>query len=132
MLRLLMSGRNVAIMPDGPRGPRYLLQPGIIALAKRAGVPIVPVALASRRMIELNSWDRMKLPLPFIRVIIYVGNPIHIAPAEKDLEAARLRVEHAMRLGEVIVDQFAQGGRTAREPLLSEAAVTHAITSQSV
>ncbi|MCZ6472321.1 MAG: DUF374 domain-containing protein, partial [SAR324 cluster bacterium] len=122
MLRLLRSGRNVTIMPDGPRGPRYVLQPGVTALAQRAGVPIVPLAWSSRRMIGFNSWDRMKLPLPFSRIIIYVGNPIHIAPDEKNQEAVRLKVEHAMRLGEAIVDQFAQGGRTAREPLLAEAA----------
>ena len=122
MLRLLRSGRNVTIMPDGPRGPRYVLQPGVTALAQRAGVPIVPLAWSGRRMIEFNSWDRMKLPLPFSRIIIYVGNPIHIAPDEKDQEAAGLKVEHAMRLGEAIVDQFAQGSRTAREPLLAEAA----------
>lgn len=123
MMRLLRSGRNVTIMPDGPRGPCYVLKPGIPAMAQRAQVPIVPVAWSGRRVKEFNSWDRMKLPLPFSRIFIYVGNPIHIAPAEKDQEAIRLKVEHAMRRAEAIVDQFAQGGRTAREPLLAEAAV---------
>lgn len=123
VMRILFAGRSVVLTPDGPRGPRYVLKPGIPAMAQRAQVPVVPVAWSGRRVKEFNSWDRMKLPLPFSRIFIYVGNPIHIAPAEKDQEAIRLKVEHAMRRAEAIVDQFAQGGRTAREPLLAEAAV---------
>ena len=122
VMRILSAGSSVVLTPDGPQGPRYVLKPGIPAIAQRVQVPIIPLAWSGPRMFEFNSWDRMKLPLPFSRIIIYVGNPIHVAPDEKDQEAIGVKVEHAMRLGEAIVDRFAQGDRTVREPLLAEAA----------
>lgn len=122
LFRVLAKGESATVTPDGPQGPRYVLQPGIVAVARRAGVPIVPMAYAGRNMIQFNSWDRMKLPLPFSRIAIYVGNPIWIERGEKDEEAARLKVERAMREAEVIVDRFVGGGRVEEEPLLAEAA----------
>jgi len=120
MYRLLRQGRNVTIMPDGPRGPRYEAKDGIVAMAKRNGVPIVPAAFAGKRMWEFNSWDRMKLPKPFSKVVIYIGDPIWIDKKE-DEEAARKRVEHLLRLTVVHADRFARGDLTDREPLLQEA-----------
>lgn len=122
LLRALNQGGSIALTPDGPRGPRYVMQPGITALAGRAGVPIVPMACAASRMIEFNSWDRMKLPLPFSRVIYYVGDPIWPEGKGQDEAATRQRVQYAMLRAEVIVDQYMEGGRIAREPALAEVA----------
>ncbi len=120
MIRLLRDGRNVTIMPDGPRGPRYVLKDGAIALARRNNVPIIPVAFAGRKMFEFSSWDRMKLPHPFSKVAIYVGNPIWIGRDEQDETALRLKVEQAMREAVLYADRFVEGGLTEREPLLAE------------
>ena len=122
LLRALNQGHGIALTPDGPRGPRYVVQAGITALAGRAGVPIVPMACAASRMIEFNSWDHMKMPLPFSRVIYYVGDPIWPAGKGQDEAASRQRVQHAMLRAEVIVDQYMEGGRIAREPALAEVA----------
>ncbi|HUJ73749.1 MAG TPA: lysophospholipid acyltransferase family protein, partial [bacterium] len=62
MLRALAGGRNVVITPDGPRGPRYELKPGVTALARRKGLPIVPLTYSAPRRWEFGSWDRMRLP----------------------------------------------------------------------
>ena len=120
LFRVLARGGSATVTPDGPRGPRYVLQPGIVAVARRTGVPIVPMAYSGARLIEFNSWDRMKLPVPFSRITIYVGEPIRFGREESDEEAAR-RVEQAMRRAEALVDRFAGGGRVEREPLLAEA-----------
>lgn len=120
LARLLAAGGNVAINPDGPRGPRYELQKGIISLARLGGAPIIPIAFAGKHMIEFGSWDRMKLPRPFSRVVIYVGSPIWVERKLEDEEPIRLQVEQAMRQAVVIADRFAGGDLTGREPLLQE------------
>lgn len=124
LLRLLKNGGSTALTPDGPRGPRYVMQAGITTLARRARVPILPMACSANRMIEAGSWDRMKLPLPFSHVTYYIGDPIWLSEEEEE-DAALERVQHALRRAEVIVDQFVGGGRTAREPLLAEAAADY-------
>ena len=117
--RLLRGGKNVTVMPDGPLGPRYELKPGVVALARRTGVPIVPIAFSGAAVIEFRSWDRMKLPRPFSRVTLYVGNPIWIAK-DADEEEQRLLVERALRETVVIADRFSGGNLVEREPLLAE------------
>ena len=117
--RLLRGGKNVTVMPDGPLGPRYELKPGVVALARRTGVPIVPIAFSGASVIEFRSWDRMKLPRPFSRVALYVGDPIWIAK-DADEEEQRLLVERALREAVVIADRFSGGDLVEREPLLAQ------------
>nr|WP_321984100.1 glycosyltransferase N-terminal domain-containing protein [uncultured Lichenicoccus sp.] len=76
LLELLRDGRVVTITPDGPRGPRRVMQPGSARLAALAGVPVVPIAVFCRPSRRLRSWDRMMLPLPFGRGSIRCGAPI--------------------------------------------------------
>ena len=115
-LRVLKS-RWVGITPDGPRGPRYVLQDGAPALAQLSGAALIPVAWASRRMWRFGSWDRMKLPKPFSTVAILVGDPIHVARHE-DTGKARQRIEQAMRRLARDADRFVGGSLTEQEPLL--------------
>lgn len=95
-MRLLHGQRPVIVTPDGPRGPRYELKAGIVALARKMRVPIVPVAFSPSPRWELRSWDRMKLPRPFGRVAVLVGDPIWLDPSE-DEEPQRVRMEAVMR-----------------------------------
>jgi lysophospholipid acyltransferase (LPLAT)-like uncharacterized protein len=46
LIRLSRQGIDLVITPDGPKGPRHHVQPGVIALAKLTGMPIVPLAFA--------------------------------------------------------------------------------------
>lgn len=73
------------LMPDGPRGPRRKVQPGIIMLASRTGVPIVPLGVGFTWSWRAKSWDRFALPLPFSRVTAVAGAPLHVPP---DLDRA--------------------------------------------
>jgi lysophospholipid acyltransferase (LPLAT)-like uncharacterized protein len=94
-LRALRDGSVVAIAVDGPRGPRMRSQPGVSALAAAAGVPVQPIAFATRRGVVLNSWDRFVLPLPFDRGVMVYGPAL--PPPEPDAqEAHRAAVDAAL------------------------------------
>jgi lysophospholipid acyltransferase (LPLAT)-like uncharacterized protein len=87
MIRAGKEGHPLAVTPDGPRGPRASLQPGILHIAQRSGLPIVPLAAAAVRSTRLNSWDRFLIPHPFSRVAVVVGSPILVP---KDLQPGDL------------------------------------------
>lgn len=76
MMRLLKQGLDVAITPDGPRGPRYTVQGGVATTAKMTGAPIVPMIWQAKRRKELNSWDKFIVPYPFNRFHVVFGEPI--------------------------------------------------------
>jgi hypothetical protein len=98
MLTAIQDGQNVAITPDGPRGPRMRVQAGIILLARLSGVPIIPVTYAVSRCKLASSWDRFVIALPFSRGIYLWGEPIYVArdADEAALEAARLELEQSL------------------------------------
>lgn len=73
------QGYNLAVVPDGPRGPRHTAKAGVIRLAKATGAPIYPVSYAASRAVRLRSWDRLLIPLPFARVVVLVGEPLVVA-----------------------------------------------------
>jgi len=92
-------GYDLAITPDGPRGPRYVVQPGVIALAQLTGLPIVPASYALSRKLRLNSWDGFLVPLPFARWEIVVGPAIRVPreASEAEREALRQQLEATLR-----------------------------------
>jgi lysophospholipid acyltransferase (LPLAT)-like uncharacterized protein len=89
---------HLGITPDGPRGPRRRVQPGLIYLAARTGLPIAPVGFGFVRPWRLRSWDRFILPKPYSVSTCVTTEPIWVPPnADKDeLEIYRLRVEDAL------------------------------------
>ncbi len=81
------AGYDLAITPDGPRGPCYHIQEGAISLAQLTGLVIVPVSYHTPWKFCLKSWDRFQIPLPFSRCRIVVGQPL-LVPRDID-EAGR-------------------------------------------
>lgn len=81
MIERLKAGSPGAITVDGPSGPADEVKPGIIEMARRAGVPVVPYATVPQRCWTFNSWDRFRLPKPFSRIDVYYGAPYAIDPA---------------------------------------------------
>jgi lysophospholipid acyltransferase (LPLAT)-like uncharacterized protein len=81
-------GLDIALTPDGPRGPRYVVQEGAMALAQLTGLPIVPILLFLAPKIQLKSWDRFQIPIPFGRCDVVIGPPVYvpreISPAERE------------------------------------------------
>ncbi len=86
LVRLLEARTTVSVLVDGPRGPARVSKPGIVALARRSGRPIQPVAFAARPAIRLSSWDRSLIPLPFARVVCAFGEPLAVASEPDDEE----------------------------------------------
>ena len=101
MIRFVEGGGEGGITPDGPRGPRCSISPGVLAVARATGRPIVPFAFGLSRFWELPSWDRFRIPKPFSRGVFMVGEPIHAPPdadeAAMDALAGKLR-EAMLRL----------------------------------
>jgi lysophospholipid acyltransferase (LPLAT)-like uncharacterized protein len=92
-------GYDLAITPDGPRGPRYEVQEGVIATAQLTGLPIVPISYHLNWKIRLNSWDAFQIPLPFARCSIVVAKPIVIPReiSDEQREAFRKQLEESLR-----------------------------------
>jgi lysophospholipid acyltransferase (LPLAT)-like uncharacterized protein len=99
MGRLGRIGHPLGVTPDGPRGPRHALQPGVLLIAQRSGLPIVPLATGARPCRYLKSWDRFELPHPFSRVLVVEGEPIVIP---QDIPTARLLEEWGPKVDEAI------------------------------
>jgi lysophospholipid acyltransferase (LPLAT)-like uncharacterized protein len=98
-VRELQAGRAVAFTPDGPRGPRRQLKPGVVAAAQRGGAVIVPLHAEADRAWRLHSWDRFMIPQPLSRVWITYGRPFEVAAGEIGLSEGVERA--AAGLGEV-------------------------------
>ena len=95
----LKRGDDIAITPDGPRGPVYQLQPGVIKLAQLSGVPILPIRIRYSRAITLKTWDKFQIPLPFSRVDV-VFEPLREIPRRMDeegFEAERAGLEKILQ-----------------------------------
>ena len=93
------EGYEVGITPDGPRGPAFRLQPGIVKLGQLTGCAIVPVRIHYSRSWKFRTWDQFELPLPFATVTM-VFDPQVIIPrrlSEEEFEAHRLALETTMR-----------------------------------
>jgi lysophospholipid acyltransferase (LPLAT)-like uncharacterized protein len=87
---------DIAITPDGPKGPKYIVQEGTVALARLSGVPVVPVTFAASKKKVFGSWDAFNLPFPFSRGLFVWGKPFYVAK-DADMEEARLELERQMQ-----------------------------------
>ena len=99
LVECLRRGREAAVAPDGPLGPPYVVQPGVIALARFSGVPILPLAFGAAPAWRLRSWDEFLVPKPFARGVVSFGPPLQV-PHDADRpeqEALRKRLESTLR-----------------------------------
>src|SRR6266536_4226789 len=83
-------GHDLAITPDGPRGPCYQVQEGVISTAQLTGLPIVPVSYHLNWKYRPNSWDRFQLPLPFARCRITAGPIMRVSRETSEAEREAL------------------------------------------
>lgn len=92
-------GYDLALTPDGPRGPRYVVQMGAVALAQVTGRPVVPASYWLGWKIRMNTWDGFQIPLPFSRVEARLGPPLRVPRhcTEAEREALRQELERRLR-----------------------------------
>jgi len=98
LIKVVRGGSDVIITPDGPRGPRYHLHAGLMQLSALSGVAIVPIAIEYRSYRELRSWDAFRIPLPFSRVVVRLGEPVQVPRGMEEGELVELRDRVVMGL----------------------------------
>lgn len=99
MIKEIRKGQIGAVTPDGPRGPKCVLQNGIISLGQKTGIALIPFhAEATRQWIFSRSWDKHKFPKPFSTIVIGVGQPYTIPKKldKEQFELARAEFEQLM------------------------------------
>jgi hypothetical protein len=89
------QGFHMAITPDGPKGPKRKVQQGVIYLAQKTGMGILPVGVALSRKITFDSWDNFELPLPFGKAAVVYGNPIMVGDGDP-LHAKAMELEETI------------------------------------
>lgn len=100
--QMLQEGkdRHLAITPDGPRGPRRVIQPGAVFVASVCGMPLVPLGIAFRRPWRVKSWDRMVIPRFADPAYVVAGTEVKV-PAELDAQG----LEHYRQLAQAAMDR---------------------------
>jgi len=110
LLRQARAGLDVAFTPDGPRGPRGVVQPGVLLAAASTGWPIVPVGWAARPCRRLASWDRMVVPLPGARLLFVYGEPLWVKRGA-DLDPAAATLQQHLDAAEEAAERRVAEGR---------------------
>lgn len=101
LMEKVATGHDIAITPDGPRGPRYRMGAGLVYLAQKAAIPVIPIHARFSRCLRLRTWDEFAIPMPFSRVDVTLDQPRMIPPAadETAFEKEREKMESVLRSG---------------------------------
>lgn len=99
LLRWARRGYDIGLTPDGPRGPRYVVQEGVMSLAQITGLPILPVSYKLNWKIRLKSWDQLLIPLPFARCEMIFEKPIFVPRdcTDDQREVLRQQLEQTLK-----------------------------------
>ena len=95
MIKKGKEGFSLAFTPDGPRGPKCEIQPGIILAAQKTGLPIIPLASSVKRKYVIRHWDEFHIPYPFNKVAICHGQPIYVSEND-DIEKKSQELKKAI------------------------------------
>ena len=96
---------DIAFTPDGPRGPKYTIQDGVLLTALKTGFPIVPICWNAKRKIVFNSWDNFILPLPHNKFVVAYGTPIYVR-SRGEIEKKSKELHKAMMNTVNIADNY--------------------------
>lgn len=111
MLQMLRKEREeqcgLGITPDGPKGPREIMQPGTVQLAIKSGLPLLPVCYATDSHWRAKSWDAFYIPKPFSRGVFVFGDYVYFEDGES-LENAMVRAQQAMDETQYQADHYFQ------------------------
>lgn len=93
-IKSIKNGIDVAITPDGPKGPIYSVADGIVVIAQKTQSKILPFSCVPSKYWKLSSWDKFIIPKPFGTLHFYIGEPIDVSgmeiPEAKELILTRM------------------------------------------
>lgn len=95
--RTVEQGHDLAITPDGPRGPAKSIAAGALVIAQRSRAPIIPIGVVAPKAWHAKSWDSFMIPRPFARVRVAYGPPVYVTRGD-----ARAATEDASRLRDLM------------------------------
>lgn len=98
--RVVREGHDLAITPDGPRGPARSIAPGLAVLAQRTGAPVIGVAVRARSAWRLKSWDAFMIPRPFARIQIAYSDAVTVTGSARDAADDTGRMQELMAAAE--------------------------------
>lgn len=107
--RSLQKGKIIAVTPDGPKGPARKVQHGVIFIAQKMHVPIIPLAYAAKRCKIFYGWDEYHVPYPFNRIVVTYGKPYYVK-SNVSIDSAALELEQLLNENTALADKLA--GRT--------------------
>ena len=90
LLRSLKNKETLTITPDGPKGPRHKIKPGIVYLGEKTNSLIVPLGVAFKNKWQLGTWDKFQIPHPFTKATLVFGTPFKIDSSTKLAEKQEL------------------------------------------
>lgn len=98
LLKVLKADKAIAYTVDGPKGPICKVKEGVIKIAQMSQKPIIPLVSTVNWKIEINSWDKYKIPLPFATVKNLYGEPIYVPKklSDDEVEEYRLNLENEL------------------------------------
>lgn len=114
LIRAAREGKDLALTPDGPRGPARRFKPGALLAAQVTGHPIIPVAAGASAAWHFDSWDDFMVPRPLARITIVYGEPIRVARDAADQDREELATLLTGRLDELSARASADGPVDAR------------------
>jgi len=91
----LSKEHQLAITPDGPKGPPKRIHPGVIQIAYFAKVPIIPVVADASREWVFSSWDKFRVPKPFAKIKVIYGEPVFVTD-KYDFEQVKTLLKRQM------------------------------------
>lgn len=96
LIEAVKQGYSIGIALDGPRGPIYQAKSGAAYIGAKTGVPLVPIGAAYSRKLQFNkAWDKFKMPLPFAKVTVALGEPISIPP-DADMKTINAQLKQSI------------------------------------
>lgn len=106
-IRVLRKGGEMAMTPDGPRGPSGVVQPGVVMMARKSGAALIPVGISAKPAWRAPTWDRYLVPYPFAKGIFAFGEPIYLSENadEEEQERVRLQLEEAIHAMQTDVER---------------------------
>ncbi len=101
LIRLSRRGRVPSLAVDGPKGPRHVVKPGVFEISKILGASVCPVGVSiSSKWVFEKSWNKVYLPKPFAKIVLYWGEPMASIGRKGDAKNTELLEQLALRLRE--------------------------------